>query len=64
MAYESAESGIGDLFARPFPGPGGKWQISTGGGRFPIWSRNGRELFFSLPISIMVTSYTMRPCRK
>ena len=33
---------------RPFPGGApsgsGKWQISTGGGAHPIWSRNGREL--------------------
>ena len=45
---------------RPFPGPGGKWQISTGGSRFPIWSRNGRELFYStLGVSNrpMVVSY-------
>jgi len=28
---------------RPFPGPGGKSQISTGGGRFPIWSHGSRR---------------------
>ncbi len=37
----------------------GKWQISTGGGRYPIWSRNGRELFYYAPDTrIMVTTYT------
>jgi len=41
--------GTTELFVRPFPGPGGTWQISTGGGRFPVWSRNGRELFFLGP---------------
>src|SRR5690348_8211691 len=60
MAYVSAESGNSDVFVRPFPGPGGKWQVSTGGGGFPIWSRNGRELFFIGPDQhIMVTSYTV-----
>ena len=29
-----------------YPGPGGKWQISTEGGREPLWNRNGRELFY------------------
>ncbi len=48
------------MYVRPFPGPGGKWQISTGGGRFPIWSRNGRELFYSTlgdSSRLMVVSY-------
>jgi len=59
MAYVSAELGTADVFVQPFPGPGGKWQISTGGGRFPIWSRNGRELFFLGPDQrIRVTDYT------
>ncbi len=29
-----------------FPGPGGKWQISNDGGRQPVWSRDGSEIFF------------------
>jgi hypothetical protein len=31
---------------RPFPGPGGKWLISSGGGTYPLWSRSGHELFY------------------
>lgn len=59
MAYVSAESGVLNVFVRPFPGPGGRRQISTGGGRFPIWSHNGRELFFVGPDQrIRVTDYT------
>jgi hypothetical protein len=34
------------VYVRPFPGPGRKWPISTGGGFEPIWSPNQRELFF------------------
>jgi hypothetical protein len=47
MAYTSNESeGRFEIFVRPFPGPGGKWRISTEGGRYPVWSANGRELLF------------------
>ena len=31
---------------QPFPGPGGKWQVSSEGGTAPVWARNGRELFY------------------
>jgi eukaryotic-like serine/threonine-protein kinase len=61
IAYGSNESGLGanDIYVRPFPGPGGKWQISTAGGTFPAWSRNNRELFYRTPDGqIMVVSYT------
>jgi serine/threonine-protein kinase len=62
MAYSSNESGGDDIFVRPFPGSGGKWRISTGGGKFPTWSRTGRELFyFSLSDGrIMVSNYTVQ----
>jgi serine/threonine-protein kinase len=59
MAYVSASLGTTEVFVRPFPGPGGTWQISTGGGRFPVWSRNRRDLFFVGPDQrIRVVSYT------
>jgi Tol biopolymer transport system component/predicted Ser/Thr protein kinase len=58
IAYQSDESGKYEVYVRPFPGPGGKWQISNAGGQLPLWSRNGRELFFeSLEDRIMVTDY-------
>jgi len=44
LAYTSVESGADEVYVGPFPGPGAQWQISTGGGRFPLWSRN--ELFY------------------
>ncbi len=46
ITYNSDESGKNQIYVRPFPGPGGKWQVSTAGGRQPIWSRNGKEIFF------------------
>jgi serine/threonine protein kinase len=47
IAYMSEESGQPEIYVVPFPGPGGKVQISTHGGVNPRWSRNGRELFYT-----------------
>lgn len=46
LAYASDESGIFEVYVQPYPGPGGKWQISTGGGMEPVWKPNGGELFY------------------
>ncbi len=46
LAYASNESGRSEVFVRPFPGPGGKWQVSSDGGLEPHWSHDGRELFY------------------
>jgi serine/threonine-protein kinase len=47
LAYQSDESGNNEVYVRPFPNVrGGRWQISYGGGRQPMWGRDGRELFF------------------
>jgi len=46
IAYMSNESGRFEIYVTPFPGPGGKRQVSAEGGRFPRWSPNRRELFF------------------
>ncbi|HEV2199775.1 MAG TPA: protein kinase [Bryobacteraceae bacterium] len=61
IAYRSFATGINEVFVQPFPGPGGKWVISAGGGRHPVWSRNGRELFYQAPdYRIMVATYTTK----
>jgi Periplasmic component of the Tol biopolymer transport system len=61
IAYRSNESGIQEIYVRPFPArPGGKWQISTEGGVHPIWSHSGRELFYeTLDSRIMAVDYTV-----
>ena len=60
LAYQSNESGRAELFVRPFPGPGGKWQISTAGGGYPTWSRTRHELFYkTADHRIMVAPYTV-----
>jgi serine/threonine-protein kinase len=61
LAYQSNESGTYEVYVRPFPGPGGRWQISTGRGVFPLWSRDGRELLFeTLDNRVMAVSYTAK----
>ena len=59
IAYQSNESGRLDVYVRPYPGPGGKWQISPAGGMSPKWSRSSKEIFYFSPEHrIMVASYT------
>jgi dipeptidyl aminopeptidase/acylaminoacyl peptidase len=53
VTYESNETGIPNVFVQAFPGPGGKWQISTDGGARPRWRRDGRELFYRTREAVM-----------
>jgi eukaryotic-like serine/threonine-protein kinase len=46
MAYQSNESGRFQVYVQAFPSSGAKYQISTSGGTFPRWRRDGRELFY------------------
>jgi serine/threonine-protein kinase len=46
LAYMSDESGREEVYVRPFPGSGGRRQISSEGGSEPLWARSGRELFY------------------
>jgi serine/threonine-protein kinase len=46
LAYASDEAGNFQVFVRAYPGPGGKWQVSTEGGYAPRWSPDGTELFY------------------
>lgn len=47
IAYQSDETGTTEIFLRPFPDvDAGRWQVSSGGGVAPLWSRDGGELFY------------------
>jgi serine/threonine-protein kinase len=60
LAYASTESGPNEVYVQPFPRTGGKWKVSTAGGKFPAWSRTTRELFFlGGDDRIMVVNYTI-----
>ena len=45
LVYTSIESGRLEVYVRPYPGPGGRRQVSTDGGNSPVWARTGKELF-------------------
>jgi eukaryotic-like serine/threonine-protein kinase len=50
LAYEANDSGSFEIYVRPYPDvASGRWQISAEGGRQPLWSRDGRELFYVSP---------------
>ena len=46
IAYQSDETGEFEIYLRRFPGGGGMSRVSTGGGSYPVWNPNGRELFY------------------
>ena len=57
IAYFSPESGRNEIYVRPFPGPGGKWQVSTDGGTEPVWNPRGHELFYREGKKMMAVEY-------
>jgi serine/threonine-protein kinase len=46
LAYVSDESGRQEVYVRPYPGPGGRIQVSVNGGSEAVWTRDGRELLY------------------
>ena len=54
MAYQTNESGRFEVVVQPFPGAGGKWQVSTSGGVAPRWRADGKELYFLAPDATMM----------
>ena len=61
LAYISNESGKNEVYVQPYPGPGGKRLISTNGGTEPVWSADGRELFYRQGIQIMAVAVETQP---
>jgi eukaryotic-like serine/threonine-protein kinase len=61
LAYVSNESGRYEVYVQPYPGPGGKLQISTDGGTEPVWNPRGRELFYRNGNKMMVVDVATQP---
>ena len=61
LAYESNESGRPEIYVEPVPGPGGRRQISTGGGEEPRWVRNGREITYRVGSRMIAVPVQTQP---
>jgi serine/threonine-protein kinase len=62
MVYTSNESGQNQIYVRPFPDVNsGRWQISTSGGDSPLWSRDGREIFYRNGDTVLAVSVKTTP---
>jgi Tol biopolymer transport system component len=59
IAYISNEGGRSDIFVQPYPGPGGKYQLSSATADDPTWSRTAPEFFFlnTADLRVMVMPY-------
>jgi serine/threonine-protein kinase len=61
LAYEADDSGSFEVYVRPYPDvSSGRWQVSTAGGTRPLWSRDGRELFYISPTGALMQSGAVR----
>jgi dipeptidyl aminopeptidase/acylaminoacyl peptidase len=56
LAYTSNQSGKMEVYITPFPGPGDWQRVSAAGGGWPLWNRNGREIFFIDPDGKMMSA--------
>ena len=61
VAYVSAETGGNEVYVRPYPEPGGRVQVSSGGGTEPVWSRDGQRLFYVAGRRIMAARLAPPP---
>jgi serine/threonine-protein kinase len=61
IAYASNETGRFQIYVRAFPDTGGRWSISNSGGVYPIFSHNGRDLFYRTEDGqVMLASYVVK----
>jgi Tol biopolymer transport system component len=61
LAYISDESGRYEVYVQPYPGPAGKYQVSTDGGTEPIWNPKGKELFYRSGDKMMAVDIATQP---
>ena len=61
LAYAANESGRNEVYVRPYPGPGGRWQVSLDGGTEPIWSPKGGEIFYRSGDAMMTAAVRTQP---
>jgi Tol biopolymer transport system component len=59
VAYVSNESGIDEVYVRAFPGPSGRVLVSNGGGAEPVWSKDGRSVFYKNLTAVIKTTLSI-----
>jgi len=57
MAYTSTESGRAEVYVAPFPDGDRRWQVSSGGGLYPRWGPDGKEIFYVGNRNLMVAGF-------
>ncbi len=60
VAYQSTESGRGEVHIRPWPAMDANYLVSSGGGTEPVWAANGRELFYRHQNEVMAMAVLVR----
>jgi serine/threonine-protein kinase len=60
LAYVSDDSGRPEVYIRSFQGSDRRWPVSTGGGSFPLWRRDGNELFYRAGNRMMAVTVTIK----
>jgi len=61
LAYASDESGDQEGYVRPFPGPGGRVQVSSGGGQWPLWWPDSKRLLYLQGDTVMAVDLSTTP---
>ena len=60
LAYQADDTGQNEVYVQPFPGPGAPVRISTAGGRMPVWSRAGSELYYATAKALEIATVSAR----
>ena len=61
VAYVSDEAGREDVYVQPYPGPGARWPVSIGGGTDPVWSADGKRLFYRRGDAFVTVAVRLEP---
>jgi dipeptidyl aminopeptidase/acylaminoacyl peptidase len=61
VAYSSDETGVPEIWVAPYPGPGRAILISTQGGQEPVWSRDGKELYYRNDYKMIAATFETEP---
>lgn len=61
VAYQSDETGRSEVYVQPYPGSGARIPVSVGGGQEPVWSRDGRRLYYRAGNRLMSAEIAREP---